>query len=62
MTKTLFVSTAMMAAISEGVHIRESLKEVPFYEEFAQYGTARRCTVGIERNWNTTYDYSAIRA
>ena len=39
----------------------QTMAERPFYEEFAQESATRRCSIAMQRNWNTTDDYNTIR-
>ena len=39
----------------------QTMAQRPFYEEFAQESASRRCSIAMQRNWNTTDDYNTIR-
>ena len=40
----------------------QSMAKKPFYEEsLGSTTTTRRCTISMERNWNTTDDYLTLK-
>lgn len=39
----------------------QTMAEKPFYEEFAQESATRRCSIAMQRNWNTTDDYNTLK-
>lgn len=45
-----------------GRKLAQTAVERPFYEQFAQQETTRRCTTTMLRNWNTTDDYETLSA